>query len=162
MARAELRGRPADVTALRERIEQWRRRRRGGDAMPAELWSASVSLARGQYTVYEISKWLRVDYGALKRRVVESAEAEEGRREEHADDLMMVPVEAEGSDDQSGDDTEPVRFVQLSGEALFGQSPASERLVEVSSADGRRMTIRQPAGPELDVVGLVASFWGRP
>ena len=172
MARIEAKERPAAVVALREQIERWRRVRRGGDAMPAELWAAAVALARGEHTISQVSRWLPVDYGALKRRVetaeAEATEAAEMKRDESSGATVArvesapldarVPVSHSVYDE---DETDALRFVELSGESLFGASAASECVVEVVSADGARMTIRQPAGAELDVVGLTASFWRR-
>ena len=51
------------------RIAHWRERRPyRGAAMPAALWSAAVALAQ-RHGVYTTARTLRLDYGALKRRL---------------------------------------------------------------------------------------------
>ena len=60
-----------EIVVLRERIDAWRRVKRGGEAMPAALWDAAVDLAEG-HGVYDVSRGLQVDYGKLKRLLAES------------------------------------------------------------------------------------------
>ena len=53
----------------RRRIERWRETRPYRHAsMPADLWAAAVALAR-RHGLYQTARTLRVDYGALKKRV---------------------------------------------------------------------------------------------
>jgi hypothetical protein len=59
------------VATLRREIEAWRTGKKGGEAMPAALWEAAVALALAS-SVCEVSRWLSVDYGKLKRLVVEA------------------------------------------------------------------------------------------
>ncbi|MEW6477784.1 MAG: hypothetical protein AB1679_36525 [Actinomycetota bacterium] len=47
-------------------------------------------------------------------------------------------------------------FVELSGTQLLGSAPGV--VVEVSDADGGRLTVQLGARSELDVAGLVAAF----
>jgi hypothetical protein len=65
----------AEVTSVRQQFRDWRATRKPGSAMPAELWTAAVRLAR-EHGPYEIARSLPVDYGALKKRM----EAEEADR----------------------------------------------------------------------------------
>jgi hypothetical protein len=53
----------------RRRIARWRETRAyRGAAMPAALWAAAIALAR-QHGLYPTARTLRVDYGALKKRL---------------------------------------------------------------------------------------------
>jgi hypothetical protein len=63
---------------LQRELAEWRQNRTGGAAMPAELWAAAVELAR-QHGLGPTSKALRVDYGALRKRL-QSAESPTGPR----------------------------------------------------------------------------------
>ncbi len=166
MTRVESREPPAEIGGLRERIERWRRSRRVGDAMPRELWAAAVSLARAEYTVYQVCRWLKVDHGALKRRVAEAAEAEaRPDAEQFGRTAMVAGVESVAFDGPTrcgeNDEADALRFIEVNGESLFGHNTASEQVVELVGADGARMTIRQPAGLELDVTSLATAFWRR-
>lgn len=51
-----------------ESLATWRSTRRGGEAIPEELWAASVDLAC-RHGVYPTSRLLHLHYGDLKRRV---------------------------------------------------------------------------------------------
>jgi hypothetical protein len=53
----------------RRRIARWRETRtHRGAPMPATLWAAAVALAR-QHGLYTTARTLRIDYGALKKRL---------------------------------------------------------------------------------------------
>lgn len=53
----------------RRQIAGWRATRtHRGAPMPATLWAAAVALAR-QHGLYATARTLRIDYGALKRRL---------------------------------------------------------------------------------------------
>ena len=116
------------VKEVRNEITRWRRTREKRTAMPAELWTAAVGLARTRGT-YRMARALRVDYESLARRVAEAG----GER----------TAETKGGG-----------FVELRGADLIGAST----VVEVSDIDGARMTIRIGAGISLDATALVSAF----
>lgn len=132
-----VRGRiPAEIAQLRERVEEWRRARRGHGPMPAELWVAAVAVAR-KCGLYETARGVGIDYGSLAKRVKdEPPEAETGR---------LAKVE----------------FVEWSGVELLGQvaKPAGA-VVEMSDTSGRQVTIHLGGGEPVDVAGIVAAFCG--
>lgn len=123
------------VERVRRRIEQWRAARRSGMPMDEELWDAAVALAR-QYGVYAISRSLRVDYGALKRRV----------------DQAGPPV------DEPRDVGAPA-FVELRGEEILSPAAAAATELELSRADGSRLVVRLAGRESLDLLALAAGFW---
>jgi hypothetical protein len=98
--------------------------------MPAELWARAVALARSEGT-YRIARALQVDYQTLARRV---AEADRER----------------SSEVQTGG------FIELRGADLI----AGTTVVELSDADGARLTIRLGSGT-LDAATLVIAFLRR-
>ena len=127
---------PADVAAVRKRIERWRETRQSGTPMPEELWGAAVRLV-GVHGLYGVTRGLNVDYGALKKRV---CQAEEG--------------DADGAGSAAD-------FVELEM-AQASEPPAPcGAVVELSRADGARVVIRLAGGEALDVLGLAAGFLGR-
>lgn len=126
---------PSSIEEVRDRIEHWRKARQKRSPMPEKLWDAAVSLAR-THGIYAVAKALRVNYDTLRRRL---AEAPKGG--------------GNGAALSAG-------FVELDGAQIFGAAAATGALVEVSGADGAKLTIQLPGGENLDVLGLVASFWG--
>ena len=116
------------VKEVGERIALWRRTRRRRTPMPAELWAKAVALAQTT-GIYRVARALRVDYQTLARRVAEAGGAQAG----HA---------VRGG------------FVELSGADLIGGAT----VVEVTDADGARMTIRLGAGAEIDAAALLGAF----
>ncbi len=121
-----------EVRDLRERIEQWRRRRERRSAMPEVLWQEAVTLARKQGT-YAVAHGVKVDYQSLARRVAESRG---------------------GSCEASATST----FVELSGAQILGPSTPPGPVIEMCDSKGVRLTIRLGCGAPVDVAGLVRSF----
>jgi hypothetical protein len=64
---------PAEIEATRTRFETWRRKRRGQERIPENLWSEAVEVARRCGT-WPTAKALRLDYNKLKQRSVGSRE----------------------------------------------------------------------------------------
>lgn len=127
----------SQVDAVRRRIEGWRAMRASGSPMPEELWSAAVELAR-EHGVYVVARSLRVDYGALKRR-----------------------VDGDGGARRDGMEGAVGGFVELRSSAFLGVPPAGGMEVELCGVDGARLVIRGAGREAVDVVGLAESFWRR-
>ena len=83
--------------------------------------------------VHRVKCALGLNYESLKRRV--------GRVGERG--IGSVTTKAPG-------------FVELSGAQVLG--PASGAVVEISDADGGRLTVQLGTGSELDVAGLIEAF----
>jgi hypothetical protein len=98
--------------------------------MPARLWNEASLLAR-ELGIHRVKCALGLNYESLKKRV-----GEIGARRS-----------APGKTSE---------FVELSGAQLLG--PARGVVVEVSDADGGRLTVHLGTGSELDVAGLVEAF----
>lgn len=121
---------PPSVANLRQRIQHWRLTRSKRGHMPEELWLKAAQLAR-KHGVYVISSTLRLNYGALKKRV-ENLPKRKPRVSTY----------------------EPA-FVQL--DPLPGISTSSSA-VEVLSPEGSKLTIRFSEQNALDAVALVDAF----
>lgn len=59
---------PPEIQDLSRHIEQWRSTRRHRRRMPEPLWTLAANLAR-QYSVAQVSRFLRLDYYSLKERL---------------------------------------------------------------------------------------------
>lgn len=119
------------VERVRKQIDRWRFRRKRCSPMPSRLWDEASLLAR-ELGVHRVKCALGLNYESLKKRVGE--------------------VGAE----RNGAGTKATGFVELSGAQLL--EPASGPVVEVSAADGDRLTVRLATGSELEVAGLVEAF----
>ena len=56
------------IEDVRQRFEQWRESRKQRAPIPERLWESAASLCAA-HSIYKISRSLRLDYNALKRRV---------------------------------------------------------------------------------------------
>lgn len=131
MARQGRDAAPRGVERVKKQIDRWRsKKRRQGAPMPARLWDEASLLAR-EHGAYRIKCALGLNYRSLKKRIG-------------------------GVGTRSSASTKATGFVELSGAQLLGTSHAV--VVEVSDADGGRLTVQLGTGSELDVAGLVAAF----
>ena len=63
----------AGMEQLKIRFAQWRAQKRGrGERIPEPLWAAAVEAARG-HGLHAVSRALRLEYAALRRRVEKTA-----------------------------------------------------------------------------------------
>jgi hypothetical protein len=122
----------SQLKQVRQELEVWRKTRRHGERIPERLWIWLVTLAR-VHGVSPVAQALRLDYYALKRRVLESEPVRKSR-------LKAVAP-----------------FVEL---PLIGQPSTSPRcMVELAKNTGATMTIRWEGQAAVDVIGLAESFW---
>jgi len=122
---------PRQVETLRGCINRWRRTRQRMGPMPETCWTRATALAR-EHGVLRIARAVRIDFGALKRRV-EAAAAEPEPRQP------------------------PTKFIEL---APFA-SPGGEAVLDLADDSGRKMTLRITGHVELDVTALANAFWSR-
>jgi len=79
---------PAKIEEAQEQFENWRRERKRGERIPADLWATAVELAK-QRGVWPIAKALGLDHSQLKRR------AGNGEEDEKSDVFAeLIPQEA--------------------------------------------------------------------
>jgi hypothetical protein len=65
---------------VQQRFESWRERRKKRTRIPPNLWQAAVALSE-EYSIYHLSKALRVNYTTLKKKVGSANLPEEGPSE---------------------------------------------------------------------------------
>ena len=125
---------------LRGRVEHWRRTRTKHGPMPEALWGEAASLAR-RLGICPVSRALGIGYDSLQQRVAQAGGA------------RLATASATAS----------VQFVELSGAQVAANTntPTTGAVVELVSTDGVRLTMRLPAGSEVDVPAVVAAFRGR-
>jgi len=122
----------SQVKQARQQLETWRKTRKHGERIPERLWTSQVALARA-HGVSPVSQALRLDYYALKRRVLESE-----------------PVRKSGL-------KAVAPFVEL---PLIGQPATSPRCtVELAKNTGASLTICWEGPAAVDLIGLAEIFW---
>jgi hypothetical protein len=117
---------------LSERIETWRQTRKKRRPMPEYLWQAAASLSK-KLSIQQVSKALRLNYGALKKRV-------------HPD-----------AKDLCAGKQAPATFIELG----ISQQPApiSECIVEMQDSCGAKMRMHFRGKTDLDLLELGKAFW---
>jgi hypothetical protein len=65
---------PVKIEELRVRLQEWRQTRRLGTAIPAEVWSSAIELAREHGTA-KVARLLSLDYCDLRKRLESNEEA---------------------------------------------------------------------------------------
>jgi hypothetical protein len=119
-----------ELSALSQKIEQWRGQKPRSRSMPEELWQEASEAARS-LGVSRVATALRVGYAALRQRSGVEAVRNSARRAEHS-----VPALSS-------------QFVELSDLSAI----RDEAVVEVTVPDGTRLTIRLQGST--NVVALV-------
>ncbi len=116
---------------VQEQFANWRKNKsRKGSATPKHLWEAAVDL-HGDYSAYEISKDLRVEYSKLKSLISEASKAE----------------------------TEPSpAFIQMEISPPSRQPKQNEWSIEMEKADGTKMKISGSGWQMPDVALICQSF----
>ena len=144
---------PSEVLAVHREIETWRNSRDKRGRIPSSIWLAASVLAR-RYSVHRIAQALHLNYGALKRRLLESSNTDE------ATGPSQEPNESQG-----------IKFVELTGvnritesrttAARGGKGKGFQLEIEVSDGHGSQMTVRVLESAGVDVSQIVREFCGR-
>jgi hypothetical protein len=124
---------PGPVADLQDRINHWRTTRPHREPMPEDLWLKSARFAR-QHGIYAISKALKLNYEALKGRVVQGPPKRRAR-----------PTS-----------TSRPAFVQLDPMPAIPSDLSST--VEIEGVRGGKLTIRLSGPTTLDAAAIVDAF----
>jgi hypothetical protein len=158
---------PPELTALCERVRQWREESGGGrgKAVPEAVWQEAERVAQ-LAGVYATAQATRLNYTGLKERVRaasgSTAPSNSGKNKQRT--AAVVPrarprrVAAEADRVRKGDSgaSSVPRFVAL---AVSPPGSAPQATIEVVGRGGERMRV-QVSGV-LDVVGVLQTFWRR-
>lgn len=134
----------AELDGLRARIRQWRQMRPRTRPMPEALWSES-SRAASRHGIWPVARELRINHGALKKRV--TAMVERSRRDQAITGVEVASVAPQ--------------FIELRGIGRPEPGALVQTVVEMVAPDGARLTIRL-AGANPDVAGMLTAFRVRP
>lgn len=129
-----------ELSALRERVERWRRDRPNRTTrIPQEIWDEAVRVVRIE-GLNATATALRFEYYALKK---------------HVDRAGGGSALATVSGSAAQVSPEPT-FVQV-------QMPRHDAglVIELTGRGGDRMRIESRDGADVDVVGMVQAFWSR-
>jgi hypothetical protein len=125
----------AGMEGMRQRIRRWRSEHAAYTRMPEDLWDGAVALARVD-GAYAVARDFGVRYETLKRRVEES----------------LAGGRAQGM---------TTGFVELDASEVFDEGGRAGTVVELSGADGTKLTVRLACGEKLDVAALTGTFLRR-
>ena len=121
------------IEDVRQRFEEWRESRKQRTPIPESLWEGAVTLC-ADHSIYKISRSLRLDYNALKRRVCYS----------HPESL---PESVTSS-----------AFVELD---LKASLPEGECLMEMEDKDGAKVKMHIKGRLCLDPLEFMKAFLGQ-
>lgn len=119
------------LSEVKQQFEEWRNTKKGRERIPEKLWEAAVSLSK-VHSISRISNALRLNYSALKNRIVEKDE-----------DTIIEKVSAPA-------------FIELDFER-----PAfvSECIVEMEDSSGAKMRMCFKGKTDFDLLELGKAFW---
>jgi hypothetical protein len=126
---------PAEIQELNRQIEQWRSTRPHRMPMPESLWTSAANLA-AQYSVAQVSRFLRLDYYSLKERV-------------QPEERHPITV----SESRSSGPT----FIELPS---LTAPAVSECSIELEHPRGQRMRIHVKGAALPDLAALTRTFLG--
>lgn len=115
---------------VQQRFESWRQRRKKRTRIPQNLWKAAVALSE-EYSIFHLSKALRVNYTALKKQVIKFNTLE-----------------------PSSSDVFHPSFIELPAPAV----PALESTIEMIKSDGSVMKMNVKGAGWSDLVELGKAF----
>jgi hypothetical protein len=124
---------PARLEGVRRRFERWRGTRRTRSRIPDALWAAAAKVA-GRYGVCRTARALRVDYYALKKRLVPAA-------------AVAPTLSAAGA---------VATFLELPPPACAG---VCECTLELEDAGGAKMRVHLKGAGPAELAALSRSFW---
>ncbi len=117
--------------SVQARFEQWRKTRSKRGPIPNELWSVAIQLTE-HYSVFYISKLLKLNYATLKNRVADTS-----------------------SNTYSKDVKAP--FIELPSLPSYN---AGHCQIDIKRTDGSQMQIRLQNRTQTDLPSLIHSFLG--
>ncbi len=115
---------------VRQRFEFWRQRRKKRTRIPHNLWQAAIALSE-EYSIYHLSKTLRVNYTTLKSK-----------------------VENANTTEESPSHTLSTPFIELPAPA----APFIESTIEMIKSDGSVMRMHVKGAGAFDLVELGRAF----
>ncbi|MBT8340020.1 MAG: hypothetical protein HKP58_05810 [Desulfatitalea sp.] len=122
---------PDSLEQVQQRFESRRKLRNKGTRIPQDLWQAAVSLS-AHYSIGHLSKALRINYTALKEKVVKAGTPEKRTSDTSCSPFMELPVSA---------------------------APLRESTIEMIKNDGSVMRMQVSRATGLDLMQLAKTLW---
>lgn len=157
-----------ELRALRERVAAWRKQGGGrGSRIPEPLWDEAVRVARTS-GLHATAQATRFNYERLKERSgkadgsgADTAPVDVRAGAEQRADLVVEgskkrAVAAGNGGTRGAGVADGARFVALQ---MAPGRAGSQTMIELVGRDGERMRVEVTG--EVDVVGLVQTFWSR-
>jgi len=117
---------------VKQLFATWRASRKHKTRIPDELWEAASSLA-AQYTIHQISRYLRLNHTALKDQV--AARTQENNITAQQPCFLELPAPQ--------------------------SPPLSECLIEMENRHGEKMRMHFAGEVSLDLLAVSQNFWTR-
>lgn len=125
------------IPEVRQQIDEWRSSPNKSRRMPKLLWNAAVTLAK-THGVGPVSKKLNIGFADLKRHTFGGPRSSSRRKLAKSGFIKLEP--------QSPTD--------------LSSAHSTSTHIELSSADGAKMTINVAATSSLDLPSLIGAFRG--
>jgi len=122
----------AAIARVQPALTAWRQRRKHREPIPEPLWRAMVRLAR-RYGLSRVAQVLRVNYTALKHRLVATAAAQAPSSDAIAAEFVEVPMSACPS--------------------------GSQWVIELEDRDGSKLTLRLAQTDSAGALALAQGLW---
>jgi hypothetical protein len=117
---------------VQQRFESWRQRRKKRTRIPQNLWKAAVALSE-EYSIFHLSKALRVNYTALKKQVTKFNTAQASTAYVSSSTFVEFPAPAPPA--------------------------ALESTIEIIKSDGAVMRMHLKGAVCSDLLELGKAFW---
>jgi hypothetical protein len=129
MIQANFSAEQRSLSEVKELIEAWRQNRLKRRPMPEELWEAAAGLSK-EYSLHQISKALRLNHTALKKRVLP---------------------------DKASAPKEPIpMFIELE---VPREPVMAECIIEMQDGAGGKMRMQFRGHTDFDLLELGNAFW---
>jgi len=122
----------AAIARVEPALAAWRQQRKHREAIPDALWRAMVPLAR-VHGVSPVAQALRINYTALKCRLV-----------------------ADAGSEPCGTDRGPVGFVEV---PVASWPSAPQWIIELEDRLGAKLTLRLAQGGSTEALALAQELW---
>ncbi len=123
---------PPTLSEVQSRFAAWRKNKKHGRRIPAELWSAAVMLSH-EHSIHKISRGLSLSHAELKKRVSSA-------KTQHT---------------HSSDPSE--NFIALN----IPQINSAKCIIEMEHRTGNKMRMHFKGTVDLDLQSFAESFWSR-
>lgn len=129
-----------EIHQLLNKFEEWRKEKKSvKDRIPDELWNEAVQLAE-KYSVFRVSKRLRLSYMDLKKRI------------------RNWNVKVGGNTSVSGEEMDFLELKVSSPSLAVARGAMSSCIMEIIRSDGAQLRIYSTHGSSFDITRVCEDF----